>query len=120
MSTQEVANKLVELCRQGQNMQAMETLYAENIESFEQPGAPNEHLRGLDAVKQKSQQWYENVEEFHGAEVSDPVVAGNHFSVAMKNDITFKKEGRMAIEEVCVYEVKDGKIVRERFFYNMG
>lgn len=120
MSTQEVANKLVELCRQGQNLQAIETLYAQDIESFEQPGTPGEHVKGIDAVKQKTQQWIDSVVEMHSGEVSDPVVAGNHFSVMMKNDVTFKEQGRMQIEEVCVYKVKDGKIVREQFFYDMG
>lgn len=101
-------------------MQAIETLYADNIESFEQPGSPNAHVTGLDAIKQKAQQWGESVQEMHSGEVSDPLVAGNHFSVTMKNDVTFKEHGRMQIEEVCVYEVKDGKIVKEQFFYSMG
>jgi hypothetical protein len=31
-------------------------------------------------------------------------------------DVTMKARGRMKLEEVCVYEVKDGKIASERFF----
>ncbi|MFM9653791.1 SnoaL-like domain-containing protein [Streptomyces galilaeus] len=32
-------------------------------------------------------------------------------------DATFKDRGRMTIEEVCVYQVADGKITLEQFFY---
>ncbi len=117
MNTQEVANRLVELCRQGQNMQALEELYAPGITSYEAEGSPNAVVQGFDAVKGKSEQWYANLEAFHSGVVSDPVVAGNHFSCSMKMDITTKDTGRMQMEEICVYEVADGKIVSERFFY---
>lgn len=120
MNTQEVANRLVALCRQGQNMQAVEELYAPNVVSREVAGAPNELVEGFENVKAKSVQWYEMVETVHGGSVSDPVVAGNHFSCAMTMDITMKGQARSTIEEVCVYEVKDGKIVGEQFFYPAG
>lgn len=35
----------------------------------------------------------------------------------MTMDITMKGMGRFTMEEICVYEVNDGKIVREDFFY---
>jgi limonene-1,2-epoxide hydrolase len=31
-------------------------------------------------------------------------------------DLTMKGQGRMQMSEVCVYEVKDDKIVSEQFF----
>lgn len=120
MSTQEVANRLVEMCRQGQNMEALSELYAENCVSREMPGMPNEVTEGLAAITKKSEQWFSNVEEFHSSEVSDPIVAGNHFTCTMKFDITFKDQGRTQMEEVCVFEVADGKIANEQFFYSMG
>jgi len=71
----------------------------------------------MEAIKAKGQQWEAMVEEVHGGEISDPIVAGNYFSISMKNDITFKGMGRQKIEEVCVYEVQNGKVVTEQFFY---
>ena len=117
METQEVANKLIEYCRLGQYTEAQGNLYNENAVSIEPEGSPNANVYGLDAIKQKAEQWAEMVEEVHGGEVSDPIVAGNFFAMTMKNDVTFKGTGRQKIEEVCVYEVKDGKIVKEQFFY---
>lgn len=119
MTTQEVANQLIGLCREGKFDVAMQQFYSPEIVSIEGEGSPNPKLTGIEAVIEKSKQWVESVKEIHSIDVSDPIVAGNHFSCTMKNDITFKEMGRMTIQEICVYEVKDGKIVREQFFYNM-
>lgn len=119
MNTEQVANRLVELCRLGENMQALNELYADNVVSKEMPGAPTERCEGKEAVTKKSQEWYASVEEFHGGQISDPIVAGDHFSCKMEMDCTFKEQGRMQIEEVCVYKVNQGKIVEEQFFYSM-
>ncbi len=117
MTTQEVANQLVNLCRQGLYDKAQADLYDVNAVSIEPKGAPMERAEGMDAIQQKGKAWAEMVEEMHSAEVSDPLVAGNFFSCTMKNDVTFKGMGRQQIEEVCVFEVQNGKIVTEQFFY---
>ena len=60
------------------------------------------------------------MEEFHGGSISEPVVAGNHFTSKMNFDVTFKDRGRQQMEELAIYEVNDdGKIVNEQFFYSM-
>ena len=119
MNTQQVANKLVEMCRKGENMQAVDELYADNCVSKEMSGIPDEIANGKEAIIKKGQEWFGSVEEFHSSTVSDPQVAGNHFACTMKMDITFKERGRVQMEEVCVYEVADGKIVNEQFFYSI-
>jgi len=118
-STQEIANLWTDMCRQGQNLECIEALYSENIESREMPGYPEELVSGKENVWNKNKQWLENVEEFHNATVSDPVVAGNHFTTKMEFDVTFKDRGRQQMEEVAVFEVNNGKIVKEQFFYAM-
>ena len=119
MNTQEVANQWLEMCKQGQNLECVEELYAENVVSKEMPGYPEEIVSGKQNVWDKSKEWLDNVVEFHGGEVSDPVIAGNHFTSKMTFDVTFKDSGRQQMEEVCVFEVKDGKIATEQFFYAM-
>ncbi len=119
MSTKEVANRLVEMCRKGENMQVLEELYADNVVSREMPGMPGEVTTGIKAVFKKSEDWFNNVQEFHSGDISDPQVAGNHFSCTMDFDVTFKDRGRQQMQEVCVYEVNDGKIVNEQYFYSM-
>lgn len=101
-------------------MEALHELYADNCTSREMPGMPNEFVEGKEAIVKKSEQWFNNVEEMHSGEVGDPAVAGNHFSCSMNFDITFKDRGRTQMEEICVFEVQEGKIVAEQFFYSMG
>ena len=117
MTTTEVANKLVSLCRTGKNMDAVHELYADNVLSLEPKGSRMERAEGKDAIIAKELAFFEMVEEVHSNEVSEPIVAANFFSVTMKMDMTLKGMGRTSMDEVCVYEVKDGKIVFEEFFF---
>lgn len=118
MTTQEVANRLVELSRQGKIMEAQQELYGDDIVSREPDHAPGIKLaRGKQAVGEKGMQFASMIEENHGAVILDPVVVGRHFSVGWTLDVTMKGMGRTKLEEICVYEVKDGKIMNEQFFY---
>lgn len=119
MSTQEVADKLVQYCREGKNADAINELYDDNIVSQEMEGIPNTICRGKAEVLAKTKEWFDSVVEIHSSEISDPLVAGTHFTVAMNMDVTYKS-GHMPMSEIAVYEVKNGKIVAEQFFYNVG
>lgn len=55
MTTQEVANRLVELCREGKHEQAIKELYAPDIVSVEAEGTPNRIVKGLEAIAEKVQ-----------------------------------------------------------------
>lgn len=120
--TKEVANRLVELCRQGRNVEAIEELYHDDVVSLEMadwPGGP-QRVEGIRQVVEKNEQWMDNVQEIHNAAVSEPITAGNHFTVKMNYDVTFKNQGRTQMEELAVYHVDNtGKITQEQFFYDM-
>lgn len=117
MTTQEVAEQLVNYCRQGQFTEAQANLYHNDTKSIEPEGSGWPTIEGLEGIKAKAEQWSGMVEEVHGVTISDPVVAGNFFSISMANDVTFKEGGRMLMEEICVYEAQNGKIVSEQFFF---
>ena len=121
MTTQEVADKLIKLCAVGQFAEATDALYSPDIVSME-AGAPpggSREAKGLAAVKAKGEWWAAN-HEVHSVSVEGPLVAGSHFAVTFKLDVTFKPQSRrFTMEEVAVYKVADGKIVYEEFFYNM-
>ena len=57
------------------------------------------------------------IEEVHSNFCSEPVVGGAYFSVSMGRELTFKGRPRVKLDEVAVFQVKDGKIVSEQFFY---
>ncbi|HEY6902029.1 MAG TPA: SnoaL-like domain-containing protein, partial [Puia sp.] len=72
--------------------------------------------KGLDAIIEKGKKWAEMVEEYHDMKVSQPLVGANSFAVTMFMSVTMKGRGKMDMTELCVYNVKDGKIVSEQFF----
>ena len=117
MTTQEVADKLIKLCRQGKYDEAY-SLYAEDAVSIEMPGVPNERTEGIANILKGFENWANSIEEHHGGTVGDAVVSGNHFVVPMTSDATFKDMGRCKMEELCVYEVENGKIKTASFFYD--
>jgi hypothetical protein len=121
MTTQEVADTLVKLCSQGKFEEAMKALYSPDIVSMEAGAPPGQsrESKGIAAVQAKGEWWVSN-HEVHSSKVEGPLVAGSHFSVVFKLDITFKPQSRrFTMEEVALYKVADGKIVYEEFFYNM-
>lgn len=122
MTTQEVADKLVEYCRTGRWDLAQEELYAENAVSIEMEGVQGfpQRVEGMEAIKVKGEQWQAMVEEFHGVEIEGPLVAGDHFTCTMKMDITMKGQPRKNDPELAMFKVKDGKIVSEQFFYPLA
>lgn len=121
MTIQEVADKLVQYCKQGDFETPISELYSPDIVSVE-PGAPpgqSREAKGIAAVKAKGEWWVAN-HEVHSSTVEGPLVAASHFAVKFKLDVTFKPQSRrFTLEEIAVYKVVDGKIVYEEFFYSM-
>ena len=117
MNTQQVADRLVALCKEGKNHEAIHELYAENCNSYEPSFNPVPETKGLDAIKAKSQHFSSMIQEKHSGFISEPIVQGNHFTVGMGIDYTGKDNKRTTMNEIAVYEVKEGKIVNERYYY---
>jgi len=117
MTTQQVADRLVELCRMGKIFETQEELYADEIVSIEPDMAPVKEVKGKQALYEKGKMFEAMVEEHHSVSISDPIVAGSCFAINWIMDTTMKGRGRMQMEEICVYQVKDGKIILEQFFY---
>jgi ketosteroid isomerase-like protein len=118
MTTQDVANRFHELAQTGQWQQIQDELFADNAVSIEPEHSPGlKTVSGLDAIREKGKQFGEMVEEMHGGYSNEPQVGGNFFALAMGMDVTMKGQGRMKMDEIAVYGVKDGKIVSEQFFY---
>ncbi len=121
MSTHEIGKQLVALCSEGKFEEAMKTLYSPEIVSIE-AGAPAgmpAEVTGIEAVAAKGQWWAEN-HDVHDLKLAGPYPKGDQFVVTFTMDVTFKPESkRFVMEEAALYTVKDGKIVREEFFYTM-
>jgi hypothetical protein len=117
MSTNEIVKRLVELCRQGKWEEAQRELFAEDAVSIEPHQGPNfeKETKGLNAIIEKGRKFDSMVQELHRVETSEPIVAGNAIAFKLIMDITMKGRPRETWEELCIYQVKDGKISSEQF-----
>lgn len=118
MRTNELADKLVAYCREAKWETAQQELFAEDARSIEAGASPDfpQETKGLAAILEKGRKFGAMIETLHAQTVSPPLVADNSFACTMSLDVTMKGQPRMRMSELCVYEVKDGKIVCERFF----
>lgn len=121
MTTKEVAFRYYELACQNKWAEIHETLHDEHIVQKEpEEGAPAGIpvvTRGKAAVKAKSEAHRAMIDTIHSRETTEPVVAGDFFTLALRRDVTYKGRPRVQSEEIAVIGVKDGKIVSEQFFY---
>ncbi|MEL6658417.1 MAG: SnoaL-like domain-containing protein [Bacteroidota bacterium] len=120
MTIEAIANRLVEICRAGNWNDAYRELFASDAKAYEMEGVPDRITEGVATLIAKGEAHAANWETVHEIVISDPLVFGNFFSVGMRIDVTRKDGVHEIAEEMCVYEVKDGKVIAERFFYSMG
>ena len=122
-SALQIGRQLAELCTAGKSIEAIETLYADDVVSVEPMEAPGfaREARGKEAILGKNMFWKENFEA-HSMRIDGPFPHGeDRFAVIFDMDVTNKMANqRMRMHEIGVYTVQDGKIVREEFFYPTG
>lgn len=122
MSINEIANRYVALCKEARFNTCLDELFAEDAVSVEALSLPGVDpvATGLAAIRAKGEWWGSN-HEIHGGEVFGPYPNGNRFAVRFAFDVTHKPSGkRMNMDEIGLFTVENGKIVREEFFYSGG
>jgi hypothetical protein len=118
MNTQQIADRLVELCNQGQFETAQNELFSKDAVSTEPHGMPgiDKVVKGLPAIIEKGHAFQGMVEKSYGSKASKPMVSGSAIAFTLEMDAQMKGREREKMSEICVYEVKEGKIVSEQFF----
>jgi ketosteroid isomerase-like protein len=118
VSTSQIAEHFTALCKQGKLDEAGERYWADNVVSLEPIDGEMARVKGRDAVRAKSEQWFQ-AHELHQVKVDGPQVNGEQFILHYSIDATDKKSGeRQHMEEEALYTVANGKIVEERFFFS--
>ena len=93
----------------------MLSLYADSIESEEAGQLPT---YGIEAIKQKNEQWAKMVSDarWHARNLW---AAGQTIIIEWEAQLTLRPGNRKALfREIAVHEVRGGKIVRERYYYD--
>jgi hypothetical protein len=112
----EVATRVTDLLRAGKTAEVEQDWLAPSIESVEGHGAAMA-WSGKPAVLAKYRAW-EADHDILSMGVEGPWVGATGFSLRFKVDATQKSTGQnMKMEEIAVYTVRNGKIVREEFHF---
>ena len=118
MTIQQVAERFNELAQQEKWFEIQEELFAETVKSIDPAGSPYMgYAEGKAAVRKKGETFVQTIEAVHSASTTAPVIGGKHFAVGRNMDLTIQGFGRVQLNEVMLYEVKDGEIISEQFFY---
>ena len=118
MTTQEIAARFHELAQQEKWFEIQDEFFADNVKSIDPADSPYfTYAEGKAAVRKKGEDFVSRIEAVHHLSTTAPLVTGNHFVVGREKDITVQPHGRIQINEIMLYEVKDGQIVLEQFFY---
>jgi hypothetical protein len=121
MTTQELATRYRELMLDRKFIEIQDTYYAEDVVCQEMEKATAMGLavitQGREAVKAKGTARRATIETMHSYDCSEPLVAGEFFSVVLRQEVTFKGRPRTTVEEIGIFQVKDGMVVKEQFFY---
>ena len=120
MTTQQVADRFNELAQQEKWFEIQDEFFADDVRSIDPDGSPYfKNAFGKNAVRQKGESFVRKITAVHHHYTTVPVVSGNHFAVGREVDITTEEFGRIQINQIMLYEVRDGKIVLEQFFYTV-
>ena len=118
----EIGKKYVSLCKEGKFEACLRELYSKDavsVEAWAPPGVER-IASGLAAIQAKGEAWVRD-NEVHESEVSGPFPLDQRFAVHFRFEVTNKpSQRRMAMEEIGLFTVDGGKIVREEFFYTGG
>ena len=118
LTTQEVAARFNELAQQEKWFEIQDELFADNVKSIDPSNSPYfGYAEGKAVVRKKGEDFVKKIEAAHRRHTTEPIIAGNHFAVGREVDITVQGYGRIQINEIMLYEVKDGEIISEQFFY---
>lgn len=117
MNTNQIGTRLKELLQTGQFETAQRELFSDDALSLEPDASNLPPTKGLQAILEKGQNFRNSVAQFHSLTVAEPVISFNHIALALKVELTFKGQDKTVMDEIIVYQIEDGKIVQEQFFY---
>jgi hypothetical protein len=116
LTAKELADRLVELYNDGKALQAEEELYADDVVSHEQQeGAITQ---GKAAVMAKTKAAFEGITTVHKNVAHPALINNDTFLIKFEVDLE-RASGRMGGTEYGFYQVKDGKVAVEYFYFEV-
>lgn len=118
MTVQEIGKKLVDYIQKGEDLSAYNELFSNNAIAVE-PRLPGfERVEGLENIRNKYTALSSAIQELKYREISDVLLtAEKHIALNIKLEALLKDGSTFKVDEICLYEIEDGKIISEQFFY---
>jgi len=105
---------LNQLVLEGKALDAFELYYDDEVVMQENLSEPT---IGKDANRKRENEFFGSITEFRGAVVEGVAIGDSITTVIWHYDYTHKDWGVRNYKQVSVQHWKDGKIVKEQFFY---
>lgn len=117
-ATRQVADRFDELAKQEKWFEIRDELFSNDVESIDPVGSPYfGYAKGKLAVRKKGEEFTKKIQAAHRLFTTEPLVTGNHFAVGREVDVTVQGFGRIQLNQIMLYGVRNGKIISEQFFY---
>ena len=119
MSTEQSVriHELLDYIRNGRIMDAMREFYDDDV-VMEEPAYGK--TVGLPANLEREQQFVDSIAEFKGFQTPAVTIGDDTSCYENAMDWTTTDGKEMHVEQVAVQKWQGGKIVHERFYYNIG
>ena len=112
----EIANGLKEMVSEQKFVEAYQLLFSEDAESIDPLNTSGQPLKGLTTLLEREKDFLSRITAIHKISLSEPIIAGSYFTLSLKMSFEVQGQGHMEVEEICLYKVKDGKIISQQFF----
>jgi len=112
----EIANGLKEMLSEQKFVEAYKLLFSEDAESIDPLNTSGQPLKGLTTLLDREKDFLSRITAINKITLSDPIIAGSYFTMSLKMSFEVQDQGHMEVEEICLYKVKNGKIISQQFF----
>lgn len=111
----EKVQDLAKMIEEHKLMEAFEKYYADDVSMQENENAP---MSGKAANREREMAFVGGITEWHDVKILGIAVGEDYSTLEVFMDVTHKDWGRSGRAQVAVQHWKDGKIVKEKFYYN--
>jgi hypothetical protein len=112
--TKEWVHGLASMIKEGKLLEAFEKYYADDVTMQENNDEPRV---GKDVNRKFEETFVNGITEVHSVEILGVASGDNYSTIETSMDVTHKDWGRIARSQVAVQHWKDGKVVKEKFYY---
>ncbi|MBV8391102.1 MAG: nuclear transport factor 2 family protein [Mucilaginibacter sp.] len=115
-TTLDIATQLIELLRNHQFVAAYEELFTDDAISIDPLKPDLSPIKGLPTLIAFEKAFLSKA-KIESINISEPMISGVYFATRLSMQVTIDSSN-VPFEELCVYEVRDGKIISQQFFIN--